>query len=1276
MGLFPSEAEVVRRRRRDRNMLYTEPDDYSEPRGTNEGKTAGTNEAKARRKRGLEDVLASAQELQRIEDEMDDEPILSAVLTASAARKPRGEEKKERNSKKEKKDTRKGEDRRKGEDSRKDEKMKGDPGDQNDGKRARSADKQDTSTPPLHTPNPRDSVDMGNSIKDLSTLALVSELARRCALSGGEMATDIVEAAQRAIWQLPTIAAMPLVLAAATEGDAMSLALLSVILCYTMGRALSRVNVRRISVTLWSLVVRGSLSLHSAMQRLTNTAALIEEEAGALVSVIEAVVERALLAYTKLSIGFIVGAYTIVTVQVYCMRLEPRILKFTSSLWGSVQGAGLRHVLGAVSILILIAAVLQIIVWTWAYMLRIKPGGTTRRIKDSVNRAVSAIRTKRNFKKVGLLFMLTSMAADMISSAVYAERGVRLSDGPIPHVFPQLGIFPDSSHPVISGLLDVIGKPSSTIRLWVWSNIAPLHTAATDFIRNNIQEPSRPPIGNESSSVPVDKSGSDPDNGSEPPYTKAQAAHWRDVLTSALNNATDTSVSPSGVDSMIKLYQVTKDTFKEAASVITEAGVAMSARVMAPWDSVQSLKDAHESAKTFAVKGKYDVNFQDALNRCFLKLQEMHNQWTTEFEQFGHTDLDPARLMHLAATATCSKSGPAGPAGPAGPSGPAAPSEEIAGITQKLEDMRNKITNKASPAATMITSLLDKLCHKNPPTAEPTRDYSGLSSALARWESIGPTMDDLEQVSRELLESDNLNVPEWTSLEEIQFAIQHLERLAAGSELVKKLLERIKASFNNYQNWDKHLRIILEKADLSLDALPNIVQIYSLAERALPNDNMPYKRTVYGAIERDNDRAPVKVSADAGPTDSTNQAVIDQLLVIDKAILEKQPDVTSDPEGHEKYEEHRYELADFIAMISGYKGEALAASVTDKLYALSLKVASAKAIGDTAELRNALKAFVEENKKEEGFTAFLPILKGELPTEAIAPYNGPDLKLNAAHRVYEFLREHTAAPNNNGTQHETQRPPNKVLSEEIAATLDSAVNQYKVSSDWWNGLYILEDAVIQALRYLGVPTWDTLDEAGIETINIAIGMVEDINKRAEEGLDKARINQLLIAAKTIQGNYIKWTNHIISLDTKYSLSSYPGYEDVTLLRHLARQATVSKMPYKIDERGNIEFNENGELIQVKASDDHQSGNGTASLTPQHTERFQKAERSLISIAKGIWARLKSADGTQRPPNTPDQMWAQIKEKQNKATDLAKDGCYVALLIARLHGDRRPLASCN
>jgi hypothetical protein len=506
MGLFPSEAEV-RRRRRDQSMaamLYTEPDDYSEPRGTNEGKSTGTNEAKARRRWGLEDT----RDMQRIEDEMDDEPILSAVLTASAARRSRGEErnaKKERNSKK---------DTRKGEDSRKEEKMKGDKGDQNEDTESvyydapesadpESADKQDTSTPPPHTQNPRAPINIVNLINDLSTQALVSVLARRCALSGGEMATDIVEAALRAIRQLSKIGGMPLVLAAATEGDAMALALLSVILCDATGRALSRVNVLRISVTLGSLVVSGGLHIYDAIQRLTKPDTLIEED-GVLSSVIEALVGRAVLAYTKLSVGFIVGAYTIATIPAYCTALGPRIVKFTSSLWGSVQGAGLRHVLGAFSILILIAAVLQIIIATHAHMRRSKPGGTTRRIEDSVNRAVSAIRTKWNFKKVGLLLALTSVAADMISSAVYAERGVCLSDGPIPHVARQLGIFPDSSHAVISGLLDVIGKPSSTIRLWVWSNIAPLHTAATDFIRNNIStiytQPSRNQILNESTS--------------------------------------------------------------------------------------------------------------------------------------------------------------------------------------------------------------------------------------------------------------------------------------------------------------------------------------------------------------------------------------------------------------------------------------------------------------------------------------------------------------------------------------------------------------------------------------------------------------------------------------------------------------------------------------------------------------------------------------------------------------------------------------------------------
>jgi hypothetical protein len=126
MGLFPSEAEV-RRRRRDRNMLYTEPDDDSEPRGTNEEKTAEKSTRKStrkvRRKWGLEDT----RDMQRIEDEMDDEPILSAVLTASAARKPRGD-KNSRNAKNSKKDTRKGEGRSREEDGSRDEKRRKDKG--------------------------------------------------------------------------------------------------------------------------------------------------------------------------------------------------------------------------------------------------------------------------------------------------------------------------------------------------------------------------------------------------------------------------------------------------------------------------------------------------------------------------------------------------------------------------------------------------------------------------------------------------------------------------------------------------------------------------------------------------------------------------------------------------------------------------------------------------------------------------------------------------------------------------------------------------------------------------------------------------------------------------------------------------------------------------------------------------------------------------------------------------------------------------------------------
>jgi hypothetical protein len=944
MGLFPSEAEV-RRRRRDQSMaamLYTEPDDDSEPRGTNEGKstgkTAGTNEAKARRKWGLEDT----RDMQRIEDEMDDEPILSAVLTASAARKPRGD----KNSKK---------DTRKGEDSRKEEKMKGDTGDQNEDTESvysdapesvdpESADTQDTSTRPLHTQNPRAPIKIVNLINDLSTQALVSELARRCALSGGEMATDIVEAALRAIRQLSKIGGMPLVLAATTDGDAMALALLSVILCDTMGRALSRVNVCRISVTLGSLVVSGGLSLHAAMQRLTNTAALIEEGDGVLSSVIEAVAERAVLAYTKLSVGFIVGAYTIATIPAYCMLLEPRIVKFTISLWGSVQGAGLRHVLGAVSILFLIAAVLQIIIATHAHMRRSKPGGTTRRIEDSVNRAVSAIRTKWNFKKakVGLLVMLTSVAADMISSAVYTERGVCLSDGPIPHVARQLGIFPDSSQAVISGLLDVIGKPSSKVRLWVWSNIAPLHTAATDFIRNNSTiyiQPSPLPIRNDSRSVPEATEGSDPDNGSdipveEPQYTKAQAAHYTVVLTSALNNATDTSVSSSGVDSMIELYQVTK----EAASVINKAGVTAQARGLAPWDSEQSLNDAYESAKTLAIEGKYDLYFQRALYKCFQKLQEMHKQWTTELQKLDEGNgLDPARLMHLAATATCSKSGPAGPAGPA---------DEIADITRKLEDLRNKITNAASPAAAMITSLLEKLCHKNPPTATPPKNEEqkssedpdmdqALQAEVAKWNecdscdkwllvapleaAIKGALDALGGDKIQMWQTFN-SLGESTSIYDVLDALQYKRDSAIGND--KSHIELILKSTRTIWWYARYWFLLLSEAyEMRYNTIaPDITVIMRISSQ-LPKGNMPYKVDANGAIERREDGTLESYSTIElkEPTEDAKKIITDSLLETDRLLfllLHK----TKDLGEMQAIQKQRAGLAQLVNRLFGYKG--------------------------------------------------------------------------------------------------------------------------------------------------------------------------------------------------------------------------------------------------------------------------------------------------------------------------------------------------------------------
>jgi hypothetical protein len=116
MGPFPRE-EVVRQRYRD--LLYTvepEPEAARDPRaktpketkeetkeGTKEGKGRREEAARKRREAARAARAASARDLQRINDEMGYEPLLSSVLVASAMRRPRGDKKRDEERKRDKK---------------------------------------------------------------------------------------------------------------------------------------------------------------------------------------------------------------------------------------------------------------------------------------------------------------------------------------------------------------------------------------------------------------------------------------------------------------------------------------------------------------------------------------------------------------------------------------------------------------------------------------------------------------------------------------------------------------------------------------------------------------------------------------------------------------------------------------------------------------------------------------------------------------------------------------------------------------------------------------------------------------------------------------------------------------------------------------------------------------------------------------------------------------------------------------------------------------------
>ena len=1131
MGLFPSEAEV-RRRRRDQSMaamLYTEPDDYSEPRGTNEEKSTGTNEvkstgkseAKARRKWGLEDT----RDMQRIEDEMDDEPILSAVLTASAARKSRGD-------KNSKKDTRKGEDRKRDKEP--------------------APEVPDTDAPRGAAPkdaSPGASATTDQTAPDPITLSTIilrggfttDALMRLIRDRGGRL--NLLDLVRKFVFGILPSLTVSLMLSTGDSLSLKALALLGSIVCEMAGL---RVELKFVSAACLS-IVHGMMTQEGAMlpkllTDLANSAGnwptafkMIPEYAK---SVIDGACNVGIEILVNLSVHFIVGFERIISIIDLGNSIQGTLVDMLRS---NMRAVWLENVFmwSAWTILLAIACVVMTVSIRRAFIATGGTAGITRRIASSLaasaasqqSTVIIGTRPNRTTKRKMVRFISLGVGA-LLAGASYLNLGgsgdlLTEQDMQLVNTTMQVGTRTSVAPVNTNVLFDAV--LNHDLLEWFSVNLLDLSRTAHTVVHNiptvglpicpvppnmssirvhNIPTVGLPtcPVPSKVSSirVPSDDIGA-PDtepleqekSTTEPQYPKDQAVYWACVLTSALNNVTDTSVSPIGLARMIDLYHVTRGVFNEAASVITEAGVAARTRV-APWDSEQSLKDAYESAKTLAIKGKYYLYFQHALYKCFWKLQKMHKQWTTEFRELDEGNgLDPARLMHLAATATCSKSGPLGP------------TEDIAYITRKLEDMRRKITNQASPAATMITSLLEKLCHNS----EAHDPYKSLASAFSERQDLLGAVELKKALEPLYSRHFQITSPQpWTSLKAIRAAHARVKRSTDSSPLLTIMDTMLKF----YDAWDLYIQKIYDFPGASYPRViaPDIVSISALSERA-PEGKMPYRTGIDFTIERDGNGDPVREKGTATNYPEA-QEMTGSLLAIDKVLFSVQEQMEHTANIIRSY---RRELAVLIARLNGYKGPDLEAAVTAKLYDLHIIAASAKTSGNIAALHSALKAFVEEHKKSIPHLAeFSTILAGPSYT-AVSPPTGADLVLSAVHRVYEFLREHTAAPNNNGTQHETQRPPNKVLSEEIAATLTSAVNQYtQVHRPIGTG-GTLEAAVIKALRYLGVPTWDTQDNAGIDTINTAIGMVEEIFEQTKEGIDKSRLRHLLFATRAITRKY-------------------------------------------------------------------------------------------------------------------------------------------------------------
>lgn len=617
MGLFPPASVVRERHKRNRNLLYTEPDSDNEPGGTQGPRTEGASERRSKHSKHIKRRMEAAREaarglsrdLQRIEDEMDDEPILSTLLTAGAMRKQRGDAS-------EKRSKERGTDESKGTEEKKIDKNDNEDEDTEAFHEALENQEEDNQEH-KERGQPRAQTEQPTSLtlNGLTTQELASELARRCIEAGGIMAINIVEAAQRYLLQLPTI-----IIAAATQyphGDAVALALLCVILCDATGRVLTKVNVQRVSFALYGLVVSSGMRIQDAIGRLAGQPGDYYtpiEDVDVLGSAIEASFGHTVVAYTKLSVHFIVGAYSITTIPSFCESIRPRIANFASGLCGLVNINEQSYMLyWAFSILIAVASTLKIISVTHSYMLGSRQSEVNRRITEGIARGSSAIsrvvhanRKRRMIKKLALVLGVSSVVADMISGCTRSGLCLPRQSDQTLSVVTQCGLWPNLSDATIGGLLDVIGKPSKTIRMWVATNAYDLGEAATGFIFK-IQGP-----------IPKPGSGMSSGDTAQPHEESTEPAQ-------------DYTKLESNLKSQLSALQESEDLLKIGTLESTTLQLIGHPNVnIKPWTSFKELAVALQHAKDLVANDRAPM--MSLLSASIERIWQFYSQWDSQIQ--------------------------------------------------------------------------------------------------------------------------------------------------------------------------------------------------------------------------------------------------------------------------------------------------------------------------------------------------------------------------------------------------------------------------------------------------------------------------------------------------------------------------------------------------------------------------------------------------------------------------------------------------------------------